>query len=61
MGASFIKTVENLRSAATGHTFSIDHGRNGHTNGREWGVFDYRIDMFDMFEQVNGAQSTLES
>jgi hypothetical protein len=23
-----------------------------------WDVFDY---MFDMFEQVNGAQSTLES
>ena len=34
----------------------LDHGR--YTNWREWGVFDY---MFDMFEQVNGAQSTLES
>jgi len=49
MGASFIKTVENLRSAATGYTFSIDHVRNGYMNGREWGVFDYMFDMFDMF------------
>ncbi|NOQ29378.1 MAG: hypothetical protein GQ566_04650 [Methanosarcinales archaeon] len=49
MGASFIKTVENLRSAATGHTFSIDHGMNRHMNGREWGVFEYMFDVFDVF------------
>ena len=54
--ASLIKAVENLRSATYNQrAYVLDHDR--HTNGREWGVFDY---MFDMFEQVGGAQSTLE-
>ena len=34
----------------------LNHDR--HTNWREWGVFEY---VFDMSEQVGGAQGTLES
>ena len=60
-GASFIKAVENLRSAATRERMSPTMAGTGTrtcVSGGVRGVFDY---MFDMFEQVNGAQSTLKS
>jgi hypothetical protein len=53
--ASLIKAVENLRSATTReHTSSTTTGTRTGVSGE---CLDY---MFDMFEQVGGAQNTLE-
>ncbi len=51
--APLIKAVKKLRSATTSEHTSLTTAIR-HTNGREWEVFDC------VFEQVGGAQSTLE-